>query len=109
MDKNKNGLLDIEDIRELYNADKHPDVMSGKRTSDQVLVEFLETFETQLDLIQGGQRDGQVSLDEFLEYYRNVSCSIDVDEYFCLMINNSWNTKGDADPYQKYNKGWSQD
>ena len=54
MDKNKNGLLDIEDIRELYNADKHPDVMSGKGTSDQVLVEFLETFETQLDLIQGG-------------------------------------------------------
>ncbi len=38
--------MDLEDIRQAYNADKHPDVVQGKRTSDQVLIEFLETFET---------------------------------------------------------------
>lgn len=43
--------MELDDIRDLYNAEKHPDVISGKRTSDQVLVEFLETFEIQLDII----------------------------------------------------------
>lgn len=32
--------------------------------------------------------------------------SIDNDEYFALMMNNSWNLKGDAQTYQKYEKGW---
>ena len=86
--------MDLEDIRQAYNSDKHPDVVQGKRTSDQVLIEFLETFETQLDLMKGKKRDGRVSLKEFTEYYRNVSSSINDDDYFCLVINNSWNTLG---------------
>jgi hypothetical protein len=45
-------------------------------------------------------------LDEFLEYYTNISVSIDNDDYFALMMNNSWNLKGDAQTYQKYEKGW---
>ena len=45
MDKNGNGVLDIDDIRGTYNARLHPDVKSGKRTEDEVLLEFLETFE----------------------------------------------------------------
>lgn len=31
-----------------------------------------------------------------MEYYKNISASIDNDEYFSLMMNNSWNIKGDA-------------
>jgi hypothetical protein len=47
-----------------------------------------------------------VTLDEFVDYYRNVSCTIDSDDYFALIMNNSWNLKGDATPYQKFEKGW---
>jgi calcyphosin len=43
--------------------------------------------------------DGKVSVEEFVEYYKNISCSIDNDEYFELMINNSWNIKGNAATY----------
>lgn len=53
------------------------------------------------------QSDGKVTLEEFTEYYKNISCSIDNDDYFALMMNNSWNLKGDASPYQKYAKGWA--
>jgi hypothetical protein len=42
-----------------------------------------------------------------LEYYTNISVSIDNDEYFSLMMNNSWNLKGDAQTYQKYDKAWA--
>jgi hypothetical protein len=63
------------------------------------LVEFLETFEAQLNLKNQTQRDGTVNLEEFIEYYRNISSSIDEDDYFVLVLNNSWNLKGDANPY----------
>lgn len=42
-----------------------------------------------------------------MEYYANISVSIDNDDYFALMMNNSWNLKGDATTYQKYGKGWA--
>lgn len=45
MDKNKNGKLDIEDIRGTYTVDKHPDFIAGKKTEDDILFEFLDTFE----------------------------------------------------------------
>lgn len=51
--------------------------------------------------------DGKVTLPEFIEYYKNISCSVDNDDYFALIINNSWNIKGDAPTYQKYEKGWA--
>jgi Ca2+-binding EF-hand superfamily protein len=34
LDKDNSGFIDLQDIRELYKADRHPDVISGKRTSD---------------------------------------------------------------------------
>lgn len=45
LDKDGNGYIDINDLRGVYSAAKHPDVLSGKKTEDQVLNEFLETFE----------------------------------------------------------------
>ena len=45
IDVNEDGVLDITDIKGRYNAKMHPDVKSGKITEDEVLNEFLETFE----------------------------------------------------------------
>lgn len=45
MDKDGNGVLDINDIKGVYNAKFHPDVKAGKKTEDEILGEFLETFE----------------------------------------------------------------
>lgn len=35
-------------------------------------------------------RDKSVSVDEFIEYYNNVSALIDDDKHFELMIKNGW-------------------
>mmetsp|Transcript_21582 Transcript_21582/g.15794 ORF Transcript_21582/g.15794 Transcript_21582/m.15794 type:complete len:200 (+) Transcript_21582:603-1202(+) len=107
IDKDNSGFLDIEDIKDVYNASKHPDVLQGKRTEQQILNEFLETFETHHNMKTMGQNDSKITLEEFLEYYKNISCSIDNDDYFQLMMNNSWNLKGDASTYKKYDKGWA--
>jgi hypothetical protein len=71
-----------------------------------VLVEFLETFETHHNIMNGEQADGRITLDEFIEYYTNISASLDNDEYFALMMNSSWNLSGDANSYKKHDKGW---
>ena len=61
-----------------------------------MLAEFLETFEQHHNIMVEEQADGRVTLDEFLEYYTNVSASIDDDMYFASMMNSAWNLQGDA-------------
>jgi Ca2+-binding EF-hand superfamily protein len=90
MDANGDGVLDINDVRINYSAKKHPDVMMGKQTEDDILYEFLDTFEAHYAIKNPGSRDGVVELKEWLEYYNTVSCNIDLDEYFELMMKNCY-------------------
>ena len=104
MDSDGSGMIDINDIRGVYTADKHPDVLAGKKTEQQILSEFLETFETAHSMRNSETPDHVVSKDEWVEYYNNVSASIDRDDYFALMMNNAWNLDGSMDVNKK--KGW---
>ena len=79
LDVNQSGFIDLEDIKSKYNARYHPDVKNGKRTEDEVLLEFLETFENTYNYLCGTENDGKVTIEEFMEYYENVSMSIDDD------------------------------
>ena len=45
MDKGKNQSVKMDDIRDLYRADRHPDVLSRKKPESEILEEFLDTFE----------------------------------------------------------------
>ena len=38
--------------------------------------------------------DGTVTLGEFLEYYEDISCTVERDDYFELMIRNAWHLSG---------------
>ncbi len=105
MDKDGSGMIDINDIRGVYKADKHPDVIAGKKTEQQVLSEFLETFETAHSMRNSQTPDHIVNKEEWVEYYNNVSASIDNDEYFSLMMNNAWNLDGSMAVNKK--KGWA--
>jgi len=37
-----------------------------------------------------------------MEYYSNVSASIDNEAYFAQMMNSSWNLDGKANQYKSY-------
>lgn len=76
----------------------------GKRTEDEVLAEFLDTFEDHFCDVKGQEdaRDGNITLGEWHEYYNNVSMSIDDDAYFELMMNSAWN----LDNSRVTKKGW---
>ena len=58
MDKDKSGVLNLDDIKQTYNAKMHPDVKSGKKQEDDVLLEFLDTFEMHYGLSHAESRDG---------------------------------------------------
>ena len=104
MDKDNSGVLDINDIRQQYNAKQHPLVKQGKKTEDEVLLEFFDTFEDHFCDMKGhaDSRDGKINMNEWIEYYNNVSMSIDDDAYFSLMMNNAWN----LDNSKVTKKGW---
>jgi hypothetical protein len=38
--------------------------------------------------------DGIVTYAEFCDYYKDISASIDNDDYFALMMKNSWKIDG---------------
>jgi hypothetical protein len=79
-------------------------VISGRKSEEQVLLEFLETFETHHSIRNNQAPDHIVTKEEFEEYYSNISASIDNDQYFELMMNNSWKIN-DGD--RTYAKGWT--
>jgi Ca2+-binding EF-hand superfamily protein len=91
LDKDASGYIDLSDIQGVYNATKHPDVLQGKKTEQQVLQEFLETFEAAHSMRNNNAPDHIVTKEEFEEYYNNISASIDRDDYFAQMMNSAWN------------------
>ena len=101
LDKNSDGIVNLEDLKGVYNASNHPEVRLGRKTEDEVLCEFLDTLEVHHSLYKQGKRDSQVSLEEFQEYYAHVSASIDDDRYFELMMKNAWNFEG-----KSYSRAW---
>ena len=88
LDRNGNGVVDAEEVASLYDASKHPDVLSGRKSAQDVKYEFLDTFDV------GGVHDGKVTLGEFVNYYTNLGANIDNDDYFELMIRNAWHISG---------------
>jgi len=104
LDIDKSGELTYSDVKDVYNAKNHPDVKQGNKTEQEVIQDFLETFEVHRTLSKGdakSKKDGNVTLNEFMDYYSNVSASIDDDEYFKLMITNAWNLDK-----KSYGKAW---
>lgn len=48
-------------------------------------------------------KDRSIDINEFIEYYNNISCSIDNDVYFEQVINTCWNLNNEN---RNYGKAW---
>ena len=87
LDKIGNGVVDIQDLVNTYDVPLHPKYKSGEMTKNDILNEFMSQWDTVV-------KDGKVTLEEFEEYYNDVSASIDEDDYFELMMRNAWHIAG---------------
>ena len=63
LDTDQNGIIEPSEVVRKYDASQHPDVLKGDKTEDDVLREFLDTFDV------GGIVDGKVTRQEFESYY----------------------------------------
>jgi Ca2+-binding EF-hand superfamily protein len=66
----------------VYSVANHPRFKNGTKSQDELLNEWL----SQWDQV----KDGKVTSEEFEEFYKDVSASIDDDEYFEVVITNAW-------------------
>ena len=57
----------MSDLKGVYNASNHPDVKAGKKTEDEILCEFLDTFEMHHALAVIFKIFRQVEQEEILE------------------------------------------
>jgi len=97
LDIDKSGIVEVNDLKYVFNVKNNPDVKSGRKSEEEVYGEFIETFEMHHN-INKGSRDRRVTKEEFIEYYNNVSCSIDDDAYFEAMMTNAWKLGPEIDP-----------
>lgn len=88
LDTNQSGQVRMVDIPKGYNAQGHPCVVKKKREPDEVLEEFLRTFEIH-HVVRGAHR-GVVTYQDFEDYYNCVSCTIKRDEEFVSIIRGTW-------------------
>ena len=91
LDAKKTGEISFKELNSQYNVKNHPDVLSGKINEEEALKEFMDTFQETYNYLCGTESNNIITIEEFLEYYENVSMTIDEDEYFEYLLNNTWN------------------
>ncbi|XP_067678424.1 calcyphosin-like protein [Haliotis asinina] len=84
LDKTGDGIVTGDDLEGVYNYQHHPKFVSGEWTGKQCKRAFLDSFDIK------DHEDGQVTKEEFINYYHGVSISIDQDPYFDLMMRTAW-------------------
>ena len=90
LDKEKNGKVPYDVIRENYNADKHPEVLNGNRTKQEILARFIDMFEYHFNLLNKNKNKNWASKEEFEEFYNYISIFIDDDKYFENLMARIW-------------------
>jgi len=93
LDVDNSGIVNRADIEKAYDVSQNPDVVTGKKSPDEALTEFMSQWEGTTTT------DGIITREEFLDYYKDVSASVDDDDYFELMIRNAWHISGGEGAY----------
>ena len=95
MDKDGGGVITVQDICGIYDVSRNPDFIEKRLTKDQILSNFLNQFDG-----ARGNNDGKITLDEFVDYYRDLSMSLPSDEYFVQMMESTWQCPEDDNTAQ---------
>ena len=69
----------------MFNVTQNQDYLDGKKTKEEILEDFLNSFDG-----TRGNSDGVVTRAEWTDYYSELSSSIASDEYFVKMMESVW-------------------
>lgn len=83
LDSEGKGSVGLDDVVAKYDFSQNERVLSG----EQSVLDAAEEFVAQWDKLKV---DGVIDREEFIEYCKGVSASIDSDDYFQLVMKKAW-------------------
>jgi Ca2+-binding EF-hand superfamily protein len=92
LDKDGSALINVRDIINVYDVSKDKDFIAGKKSKEQILNEFLNSFDG-----LKGNNDGTITYQEWVDYYTDLAMSTPSDEYFVQMMESVWCTSEDEE------------
>ena len=88
------GFVLINDLKQNFNPMNHPDVINQIRNKDEIFLDFIDSLEIfreyNSNLNNENVKNGYLSFEDFLNFFKEISMSISDDKYFEFFINNCW-------------------
>ena len=93
LDINNNEKVPLETIKISYNSDNHPDVLNGKINSEEKMLEFIDCFDLNLNLLnyQFNRDNNYINFELFANFYEYVAFIYDNDKQFENILQSTWN------------------
>jgi hypothetical protein len=89
-----NGFVLINDLKQSFNPTKHPDVINQIRNQEEVYADFLDSLqifrEYNGNLNNDNIKKGIMLYEDFCNFFKEISISINDDMLFEYYINNCW-------------------
>ena len=85
LDRDGSGQINIQDIAGIYDVSMNPEFLEGRKSREEILQDFLNNFDG-----AKGNNDGVVTMQEWTDYYTDLSMSTPSDEYFVRMMESTW-------------------
>lgn len=83
LDFTDSGKIKLSSIMKRFSVEKHPDFISGKKSKEELIKEFLSNF-------PGALQNGFITKEQFFDYYTEISTPIGSDDYFIELLAADW-------------------
>lgn len=90
LDKDNSGGVSIDEIKDGYMYKKHPDVLKGKRSPDEVYAEFLDNVDYHFKLLKNNAKLDEMRVEDFIDFYKNISFTYSNSNEFNDTIKYVW-------------------
>jgi hypothetical protein len=87
---NRTGAVPLFEVKSKFNPKGHPDVIKGTRTEDDVLLDFLETFDSFFNFLAETPKQEAITLKDFRNYYSYISFLFENDKEFKAQLEGPW-------------------
>jgi Ca2+-binding EF-hand superfamily protein len=90
IDTEETGAVSIQTLKNIYDSKKHPDVVNGTKRPEEAYEQFCYSLDLYCE-INGIPENGNLSFENFVDYYSGVSACIPDEVYFEDILNGVWN------------------
>jgi len=98
LDTNENDKVPLNLIKKVFKADKHPDVLNGLKKEEEIILEFLDCFNINYEILSLDSKINNdinsqriIDFEIFANFYEYVSFIYPNDKEFENVVNSSWN------------------